>query len=43
MDVAMSGGVSYLASFLSASRKIGLFQNEKGRNMLDGGAHFYDT
>ena len=43
VDVSMTGGVAYLASFLSTSKKIGLWKGGRGTNMLDGGAPFYDT
>ncbi|XP_064391536.1 alpha-methylacyl-CoA racemase-like isoform X2 [Halichondria panicea] len=43
VDAAMVDGAAYLGSFLLASRKIGLWTGERGENMLDTGAPFYDT
>lgn len=34
--------IFHLASFLDTNRKT-LFAGERGRNLLDGGAAFYDT
>lgn len=42
VDAAMVDGAAHLASFLYQFRTAG-FWKERGTNMLDGGAHFYDT
>lgn len=39
LDLAMSEGAAYASGFLWSMES--LFPNEKGRNMLDGGAPFY--
>ncbi|KAF9578394.1 hypothetical protein BGW38_005814 [Lunasporangiospora selenospora] len=44
VDAAMVDGVNYLGSFVYNMHKAGaLFQEPRGMNQLDGGAHFYDT
>jgi alpha-methylacyl-CoA racemase len=43
IDAAMVDGVSHLASFLFGFRHAGIFTDERGTNMLDTGAPFYDT
>lgn len=44
VDAAMSEGVAYLASWVFRSRGVlPLWENGRGRNALDSGAHFYDT
>ena len=36
-------GSAYVSSFLWATHNLGLAGNERGTNLLDTGAHFYDT
>lgn len=36
-------GAAYVGSFVWKSRKIGMWDNSRGQNMLDSGAPFYDT
>ncbi|KAI9330767.1 C1q and tumor necrosis factor-related protein 3 [Obelidium mucronatum] len=43
IDVSMVSGVTYLSTFLVKMRQSGLWNEERGKNMLDTGAHFYDT
>jgi crotonobetainyl-CoA:carnitine CoA-transferase CaiB-like acyl-CoA transferase len=43
IDVAMVDGSAVLASFLYGLRAAGAWQEERGTNVLDGGAPFYDT
>ncbi|CAD5121238.1 DgyrCDS9771 [Dimorphilus gyrociliatus] len=45
VDTAMTEGAAYLGSFLTSSRKSFIWNQpyKRGTNMLDGGAHFYDT
>lgn len=43
VDAAMVDGASYLLSPLYAAHASGFWTDEPGTNMLDGGAHFYDT
>ena len=43
IDVAMVDGSALLASFLYGLRAAGAWQDERGSNVLDGGAPFYDT
>ncbi|CAI8048943.1 Alpha-methylacyl-CoA racemase [Geodia barretti] len=43
VDSAMVDGVAYLSSFLLNTQKIGIWTGDRGSNMLDSGAHFYDT
>ncbi|XP_034238700.1 alpha-methylacyl-CoA racemase [Thrips palmi] len=44
VDAAMSEGVSYLASWVFRSRGVlPLWEEARGHNALDSGAHFYDT
>ncbi|PRP81098.1 hypothetical protein PROFUN_11212 [Planoprotostelium fungivorum] len=42
IDVAMTDGVAYLNSFVTAFHGSGLWNSERGTNMLDSGAHFYE-
>jgi len=41
VDVAMTDGVAVLTSFFHAFRHRGLWRDERGTNLLDGGAPFY--
>lgn len=43
VDAAMVDGASMLASRFFASLSAGLWRDERGANLLDGGAPFYDT
>ncbi|KAJ3351800.1 hypothetical protein HDU83_008702 [Entophlyctis luteolus] len=43
VDAAMIDGVAYLSTFLFKMQQLGLWSNPPGENMLDSGAHFYDT
>ncbi|GAB3106870.1 CaiB/BaiF CoA-transferase family protein [Janibacter alkaliphilus] len=43
VDAAMVDGVSSLATMIHGLRGIGLWQDERQANLLDGGAPFYDT
>ncbi|BFY97282.1 hypothetical protein BsWGS_00322 [Bradybaena similaris] len=42
IDASMVEGSAYVASFLDSNQNT-LFAGERGRNLLDGGAAFYDT
>ena len=43
VDASMVDGAALLTTSLHGMRAIGLWQGERGENMLDGGAPFYDT
>jgi alpha-methylacyl-CoA racemase len=43
IDVAMVDGAASLMSMIWSFRAMGMWQDERGTNMLDTGAHFYDT
>lgn len=43
IDAAMVDGASLLTSFIHGMRAQGLWQDERGTNLLDTGAPFYDT
>lgn len=43
IDVAMTDGAALLMSFVWGMRGNGLWEGERGTNMLDTGAHFYDS
>ena len=43
IDAAMLDGVSVLAQMFWSLRACGLWSDERGRNLLDSGAPFYDT
>ncbi|WP_323038956.1 CaiB/BaiF CoA-transferase family protein [Gemmobacter sp.] len=43
VDAAMTEGAGLLMSMLQTFRQIGIWQDDRGVNLLDGGAHFYDT
>lgn len=43
VDAAMVDGVSLLAQLTWAMRGVGAWRDERGANLLDGGAPFYDT
>jgi alpha-methylacyl-CoA racemase len=43
IDSAMVDGAAHLGSFLYKFRSVGFWKDERGTNLLDGGAPFYDT
>lgn len=43
VDAAMTDGSALLMALMYGLKSTGLWTNEKGTNLLDGGAHFYDT
>ncbi|XP_056146967.1 alpha-methylacyl-CoA racemase [Lampris incognitus] len=43
IDASMVEGAAYVGSFIWKSRRIGMWDRCRGKNMLDGGAPFYDT
>lgn len=43
VDAAMTDGAASLMSMFYALTAMGVWKDERGRNMLDGGAHFYDV
>lgn len=43
VDAAMVDGAAYLSSFVYKFRNSGMWRDERGTNMLDTGAPFYDT
>jgi len=43
VDCAMTEGSAVLASMIWGFRAMGMWGNPRGANLLDGGAHFYDT
>ncbi|MFW6094110.1 MAG: CaiB/BaiF CoA transferase family protein [Pseudomonadota bacterium] len=43
VDAAMVDGAAALMSMFFTMGAAGMFKDERGTNMLDGGAHFYDT
>ena len=43
VDAAMVDGASLLGAMLYGFRAYGAWNDQRGSNMLDGGAHFYDT
>ena len=43
VDCAMTEGSAVLASMVWGFRAMGMWSNPRGANLLDGGAHFYDT
>lgn len=43
IDAAMTEGAALLSSMIQTFRQIGLWQDERGVNLLDGGAPFYDS
>jgi alpha-methylacyl-CoA racemase len=43
VDAAMVDGAAYLATFIYKFRNAGMWRDERGANMLDGAAPFYDT
>ena len=43
IDCAMTDGAASLMSMFYGFRAMGMWTDAKGENLLDGGAHFYDT
>ncbi|XP_075583135.1 alpha-methylacyl-CoA racemase [Pelecanus crispus] len=43
IDASLVEGTAYLSSFLWKSQNLGLWNRPRGENMLDSGAHFYET
>ena len=43
VDAAMTDGAALLGAMMYGLRENGSWSDERGANMLDGGAHFYDT
>lgn len=43
VDAAMVDGASVLTAFAHGLRAAGMWGADRGENLLDGGAHFYDT
>ena len=43
VDAAMVDGAALLATFIHGLRAAGAWRDERGTNLLDGGAPFYDT
>lgn len=43
VDASMVEGAAYVGSFVWKSRRISMWDNPRGQNMLDSGAPFYDT
>jgi alpha-methylacyl-CoA racemase len=43
VDAAMVDGSALLATFIHGLRAVGGWQDQRGSNLLDGGAPFYDT
>lgn len=43
VDSAMVEGAAYVGSWLFRSQKLPIWGNDRGKNILDTGTHFYDT
>jgi alpha-methylacyl-CoA racemase len=43
VDAAMVDGAAYLSTFIYKFRNAGMWRDERGTNLLDGGAHFYGS
>ena len=43
VDAAMVDGAAVLATMIHSFRAMGIWEDERGSNMLDTGAHFYDV
>jgi len=43
VDAAMVDGAATLMAFIRGLQAMGAWREERGTNLLDGGAHFYDT
>lgn len=43
IDAAMTDGAALLSAMMYGFKAAGQWSNQRGENLLDGGAHFYDT
>lgn len=43
IDAAMTDGAALISAFMYGMKAMGQWSNQRGENLLDGGAHFYDT
>jgi len=43
VDAAMTDGTALLSAMMYGFKAAGMLSNERGSNLLDGAAHFYDT
>lgn len=43
IDAAMTDGAALLSAMMYGFKSAGRWNNQRGENLLDGGAHFYDT
>ena len=43
VDAAMTDGTALISAFMYGMKAMGQWSNQRGENLLDGGAHFYDT
>jgi alpha-methylacyl-CoA racemase len=43
IDASILGGVNHLMSTIYAAQQIGFWSDQRGSNLLDGGAHFYEV
>ncbi|MBV5293906.1 MAG: CoA transferase [Curvibacter lanceolatus] len=43
IDAAMTDGAALLSAMMYGFKAAGRWSNQRGENLLDGGAHFYDT
>ena len=43
VDAAMTDGAALLSAMMYGMKAGGRWSNQRGENLLDGGAHFYDT
>jgi alpha-methylacyl-CoA racemase len=43
IDAAMTDGAALMSSMMYGFKSAGQWSNQRGENLLDGGAHFYDT
>ena len=43
VDAAMTDGAAVLSAMMYGMKAQGAWSNQRGENLLDGGAHFYDT
>lgn len=43
VDAAMTDGAALISAMMYGFKAAGMWNNERGQNLLDGGAHFYDV
>jgi len=43
VDTAMTDGAALLSAMMYGFKAAGMWSNQRGENLLDGGAHFYDV